>query len=92
MPTYRCPECGFSGKLGELTNHLRNNPSHWHVRCQECGDSLVTKKDFVNHEQKTGHAPVGVDILGYYQCPRNYQGQGYRERSSQKQINSFRIF
>lgn len=62
MPTYRCPECGFSGKLGELTNHLRNNPSHWHVRCQECGDSLVTKKDFVNHEQKTGHAPVGVEI------------------------------
>ena len=54
--------CGFSGKLGELINHLRNNPSHWHVRCQECGDSLVTKKDFVNHEQKTGHAPVGVEI------------------------------
>jgi len=62
MPTYRCPECSFSGKLGELTTHLRKNPSHWLVRCQECGDSIVTKKDFKNHKQKTGHAPVGVEI------------------------------
>ena len=53
---YKCPDCDFVGKLGQLTNHLRNNPEHWTVHCQECGDSIVTKKDIASHEEKTGHS------------------------------------
>jgi hypothetical protein len=53
---YKCPDCDFVGKLGQLTNHLRNKPEHWMVHCQECGASIVTKKDIARHEEDTGHA------------------------------------
>ena len=53
---YKCPECDFVGKLGQLTTHLRQNPNHWPVHCQECGASIVTKKDIPRHEEETGHS------------------------------------
>ena len=53
---YKCPSCNFVGRLGQLTRHLRENPEHWMVHCQECGVSIVTKKDIARHEEDTGHA------------------------------------
>ena len=52
---YKCPACDFIGKLGQLTNHLRENSEHWMVHCQECKSSIVTKKDLSRHEEETGH-------------------------------------
>jgi len=52
---YKCPDCDFVGKLGQLTTHLRQNPYHWPVHCQECGDSIVKMKDIARHEEETGH-------------------------------------
>ena len=52
---YKCPSCDFVGKLGQLTNHLRENSEHWMVHCQECKTSIVTKKDLSRHEENTGH-------------------------------------
>jgi predicted ATPase len=52
---YKCPSCDFVGKLGQLTNHLRENSEHWMVHCQECKTSIVTKKDLRRHEENTGH-------------------------------------
>lgn len=52
---YKCPACNFVGKLGQLTNHLRENSEHWMVHCQECKTSIVTKKDLSRHEEGTGH-------------------------------------
>ena len=53
---YKCPECDFVGKLGQLTNHLRINPKHWTVHCQDCGAAIVTKKDIARHEEEAGHS------------------------------------
>ena len=53
---YKCPNCDFVGRLGQLTRHLRENPEHWMVHCQECGVSIVTKKDIARHEEDTGHS------------------------------------
>jgi len=61
---YECPNCDFVGKLGQLTRHLRKNPEHWMIHCQECGASIVTKKDIALHEEETGHStglvPTGI--------------------------------
>jgi hypothetical protein len=53
---YKCPNCGFVGKLGQLTQHFRENPEHWMIHCQECRASIVTKKDIARHEEETGHS------------------------------------
>ena len=62
---YKCPNCDFTGKLGQLTNHLRENPEHWILHCQECSASIVTKKDLVRHEVNTGHSTglLPTDII-----------------------------
>jgi hypothetical protein len=62
---YKCPNCEFVGKLGQLTKHLRENPEHWTIHCQECRASIVTKKDIARHEEETGHSTglVSTDII-----------------------------
>ena len=62
---YKCPSCDFVGKLGQLTQHLRENPEHWMIHCQECRASIVTKKDIARHEEETGHSTglVPTDII-----------------------------
>lgn len=59
MATYKCPECDFSGKLGQLMNHLREHPTHWAIQCNICNRALITNNDFLLHEELYGHpSPV----------------------------------
>lgn len=53
---YKCPNCDFVGRPGQLTRHLKENPEHWMAHCQECGVSIVSKKDIARHEEDTGHS------------------------------------
>ena len=55
MPSYKCPECDFSGKLGQLMEHLREHPTHWPLQCAVCDRALITQKDFTMHEEFYGH-------------------------------------
>ena len=62
---YKCPNCGFVGKLGQITQHFRENPEHWMIHCQECRASIVSKRDIARHEEETGHSTglVPTDII-----------------------------
>lgn len=55
MPTYKCPECDFTGVYGQLLGHLREHPTHWALQCDVCDRVLLTDKDFTMHEALHGH-------------------------------------
>ena len=48
---YKCPECDFVGKLSALRTHLKENPSHWIIHCQDCATPILSKKDYQTHSQ-----------------------------------------
>lgn len=55
MPAYKCPECDFTGKLGQLLNHLREHATHWALQCSICDRAMLTNNDFTMHEELYGH-------------------------------------
>ena len=74
---YKCPNCDFTGRLNQIRRHLRENPGHWVVQCQECQASILKQKDIVLHEEETGHSTglVPSDIINVQKTTKVSTGE-----------------